>query len=309
MPGSLFSYNQQVRRFCADKKIELLNELDITEYVNRARREIALVSHSIRRLTPISGAITSATILTTGSGYTNPTLVITPPDFPSGYGPTPGGAQARGVAHQLGGQILDVEIEYGGSGYFQPEITITDPTGVGATVRPNLTLMNLQQQSQEVYPFSGIDLSPFPGVGAIFMVQSVSIIFSNYRFSLPQYSFTDYQAWIRQYPFQYQYVPAVCSQFGQGSDGSIYTYPIASQPYQMEWDTFCLPQDMRTNQDVEALPDPWCDLVPYFAAHLAFLEIQNRNAAREMFELYGNMLARFNAAVRPGRRVNPYGRY
>ena len=139
MPGSLFSYNQQVRRFCADKKIELLNELDITEYVNRARREIALVSHSIRRLTPISGAITSATILTTGSGYTNPTLVITPPDFPSGYGPTPGGAQARGVAHQLGGQILDVEIEYGGSGYFQPEITITDPTGVGATVRPNLT--------------------------------------------------------------------------------------------------------------------------------------------------------------------------
>ena len=309
MPGSLFKYNQQIRRFLADKKIELVNELDITEYSNRARREVALATHAIRRLTPISGAITSGTILTTGSGYTDPTLVITPPDFPSGYGNNPGGAQARGVARQVGGAIVDVEIEFGGSGYFQPELTIIDPTGTGATVQPNLSLMNLQQQSQEVYPFSGIDLSQFPGVGSIFMVQSVSLIFSNYRYSLPQYSFSDYQAWIRQYPFQYQYVPAVCAQFGQGVDGSIYTYPIASQTYQMEWDCFCLPQDMRTDQDVEALPDPWTDLVPYFGAHLAFMEIQNRNASREMFELYLNMIARFNAAVRPGRRVNPYGRY
>jgi len=306
---SLATYNQQVRRFCADKKVELLNERDITEYVNRARREVALATHSIRRLTPISGAITSGTILTGGAGYTNPTLVITPPDFPSGYGKNPGGAQAHGVARQLGGVIVDVEIEFGGSGYFQPELTIIDPTGTGATVQPNLSLMNLQLQSQEVYPFSGIDLSPFAGVGSIFMVQSVSLIFSNYRYSLPQYSFSDYQAWIRQYPFQYQYVPAVCSQYGQGVDGSIYTYPIASQTYQMEWDCFCLPQDLRTNESVECLPEPWTDLVPYFAAHLAFMEIQNRNAAREMYELYLQMIARFNAAVRPGRRVNPYGRY
>jgi hypothetical protein len=307
--ASLFTYNQQIRRFCADKKLELLNERDVTEYTNRARREVALATHSIRRLTPISGAITSATILTTGSGYTNPTLVITPPDFPSGAGKNPGGAQATGIARQLGGHITDVEIEYGGSGYFQPEITVVDPTGTGCTIQPNLSLMNLQLQSQEVYPFSGIDLSPFPGVGSIFMVQSVSLIFSNYRYSLPQYSFSDYQAWIRQYPFQYQYVPAVCSQFGQGVDGSIYTYPIASQTYQMEWDSFCLPQDLRTNESVECLPDPWTDLVPYFGAHLAFMEMQNRNASREMFELYLNMIARFNAAVRPGRRVNPYGRY
>ena len=307
--ATLFTYNQQIRRFCADKKLELLNERDITEYTNRARREVALATHCIRRLTPISGAITSARIVTPGTGYTNPTLVITPPDFPSGGGKYPGGAQAIGVARQLAGQIVDAEIEFGGSGYFQPELTIVDPTGTGAVVVPVLSLMNLQLQSQEVYPFSGIDLSPFPGVASIFMVQSVSLIFSNYRYSLPQYSFSDYQAWIRQYPFQYQYVPAVCSQFGQGSDGSIYTYPIASQTYQMEWDCFCLPQDLRTNESVCPIPDPWSDLVPYFGAHLAFMEIQNRNASRELFELYLNMIARFNAAVRPGRRVNPYGRY
>ncbi|HEX3520728.1 MAG TPA: hypothetical protein VHT52_01420 [Stellaceae bacterium] len=306
---SLHTYNQQIRRFCADKRVELLNELDVTEYTNRARREVALATKSLRRLTPISGSITSGTIVSGGANYTNPTVTITPPDFPSGAGKNPGGKQAIGVARQLGGVIVDFEIEYGGSGYFQPEITISDPTGTGAVVTPVLTLMNLQQQSQEVYPFSGIDLSPFPGVGSIFQVQSVSIIFSNYRYSLPQYSFSDYQAWVRQYPFQYQYVPAVCSQFGQGTDGSMYTYPIASQTYQMEWDCFCLPQSLRTNEDVEALPEPWTDLVPYFGAHLAFMEIQNRNASREMFELYLNMIARFNAAVRPGRRVNPYGRY
>lgn len=307
--ATLFDYNQQIRRFIADKKLELVNERDVTEYANRARREIALMSKCIRRLTPISGAIKSATIANPGSDYTDPVLVITPPDFPSGSGFTPGGKQATGTVSQTGGLITDVEINYGGSGYFQPQITIEDPTGDGAIITPNLTLMNLQQEAQEVYPFYGIDLSQFPGVSAIFEVHSVSIIFSNYRYSLPQYSFTDYQAWIRQYPFQYQYVPAVCSQFGQGVDGSIYTYPIASQTYQMEWDCFCLPQDLTTNQGYEALPAPWTDLVPYFGAHLAFMEMQNRNAAREMFELYLNMLARFNSAVRPGRRVNPYGRF
>lgn len=305
----LFSYSKQVRRFCADKNMELLNEQDIIEYVNRARREVALRCHCVRVLTPISGQIASATITNAGSLYTAPVLVISPPDFPSGLLPMPNGSQATGTVHQTGGHIDDVEISFGGSGYFQPTITVTDPTGKGVVIQPNLTPTNLQQEGQEVYPFQSVDLSQFPGVGAIFLVQSVSLIYSNYRYSLPMYSFSEYQANIRQYPFQYQYVPAFCSQFGQGAQGSLYTYPIASQTYQMEWDCFCLPSDLVGDNDTEAVPEPWTDLVPYFAAHLAFLELQNRNAARELFDLYENMMLRFNAAVRPGRRVNPYGRY
>ena len=123
------------------------------------------------------------------------------------------------------------------------------------------------------------------------------------------YSFSEYQAKIRQYPYQYQYVPCFGSQFGQGNQGSLYLYPIASQTYQVEYDCFCEPQDLIDNQSVDVIPRPWDDVVPYFAAHLAYLELQNLNAARFYLDLFDNMTLRKSNYARIGRAVNIYGRY
>jgi hypothetical protein len=49
--------------------------------------------------------------------------------------------------------------------------------------------------------------------------------------------------------------------------------------------------------------------VPYFAAHLAYLEIQNFNAAGYYFKQYDTMMQRYSSAARWGRAVNQYGRY
>lgn len=306
---SLFKHLQQTQRFLRDEKQELFNPDDLIEYINRSRREIAARTQCIRRLTTISGQIISWNLVAGGSNYTAPVCVITPPDFPSGTLPFPNGDQATALATLNAGVITSVQSVYGGYGYFQPVLTITDPTGSGASATPVVKFLNTLNRGQEVYNFRDVDLSQFPGVKSVYAVKSVSIIYSNYRYSVPVYAFSVYQSMIRQYPFQYQYVPTFGSQYGQGADGSFYMYPLPSQTYQLEWDCFCLPQNLIDDQSVEVIPEPWNDAIPYFAAHLAYLGIQNMNAGNYYLDLFDKMTLRKSQYARVGRVVNPYGRY
>ena len=161
---------------------------------------------------------------------------------------------------------------------------------------------------QEVYPFSAIPLGKFPGHKEVFAAKSISFIYMNYRYSVPVYPFSWYQSYVRIYPQQYLYVPTVAAQFGQGVNGSLYMYPIPSTMYQVEIDCFCTPKNIEDDDDYEAIPLPWTECVPFYAAHLAFLEIQNLNSAMFYLQLYDNMVHRYSAYARPGRMTNPYGR-
>lgn len=307
---ALFEYMKQAQRFIHDHAQRSINPEDLIGYVNRARRDLAMRTQSIRYVPPISGSIMQIDVTAQGSGYTNPTVTISPPDFPSGMRPSPNGRQAIATAEVIGGKINSINITDGGAGYFQPIITITDAVGTGAAATVSkMTPMNLLLQGQEEYRFADVDMSMFPGVGAIYAIHSISVLYTNYRYSLPIYSFTTYQAKIRQYPNQYQWVPTVATQRGQGTQGSILVYPLPSQTYQVEWDAFCLPKDLADDSDYEALPGPWTDAVPYFAAHLAFLELQNFNAARMILDLYDRQTSRYSQGARPSRAVNVYGRW
>lgn len=308
---ALFNYQKQVQRFIRDADQKIINPEDITEYVNRARREVAIRTQSVRVLPPISGSITTVTITNGGAGYVNPQLTITTPDFPSGRGANPNGLQATGTAQQIGGVITNASITNGGSGYWQPIATITDLSGpgLGATATVSTTRVLQTNQGQEVYNLKDIPLEEFPGVGSIYWVRSISILFANYRYSLLTYSFSTYQAQIRNFQNQFQYVPAICAQFGRGTEGSFYLYPISSQPYQIEFDCTCLPIDLIDDQSVEAIPQPWCDLVPFLGAHYAFLEMQNLNAANYYDTLFNRKMADFSAWAQPGKPNNRYGRF
>lgn len=305
----LNSYLQQTQRFLRDQTQALLHPEDLVSYVNRARREIALRSQSIRVTPPTQGAVQSITVVKGGSGYTNPTVVITPPDSPGGRPPFPGGAVAIAEATIIGGVINSVNVVFGGDGYFVPTATVSDPTGSGAVLTVQTQPLNNLVFQQETYPFSLVPLDTFPGVDSIFAVIDVAVIYANYRYELPWYPYSVYQAMIRQYPTQYLYVPTMMTQFGDGTSGALMFYPLPSQPYRSEWDCLCLPSDLQTDLDFEALPLPWTDAVPYMAAHLAYLELQNANMARMYLEMYDNFAHRYSVYARPFRRTNPYGRY
>ena len=307
----LDEYLRTLQGFLRDRSQKNLNPEDLISYVNRARREIALRTQCIRILTPISGQIESIQVLTPGSGYTAPTVTIPPPDSPSGTLPNPGGAQALALATVTAGQIANVSVTFGGDGYFQPIPTIQDPTGRGATLSARITPISVTCGNQEVYPFSGAlpAIAQYPGVGEIFAVQSLSFIYANYRYSLPVYPFSVYQSHIRQYPQQYLFVPTMAAQYGQGTNGSIYFYPIPSSLYQMEWDCYCLPIDLSDDNQPEAIAKPWTDAIPIGAAVYAYMELQNLNSATYYQKMFDEYVHKYSAWARPGRQTNPYGRW
>jgi hypothetical protein len=308
--ASLHTYLRQTQRFIGDSRQVRVNPEDLRDYINQARREVAMRASAIRILPPISGSIVAGTVTAPGSGYTAPTVSLTPPDNPPGYLPWPNGQQATATVEAIGGAIVTFNVNYGGAGYFQPVATISDPTGSGAEVALSTSLNNTLNYGQEVYPFSGIDLSMFPGVDSVYLVRGVSIIFANWRYSLPIYSFSVYQAEIRKYVAnQYQYVPTFGAQFGRGTTGSFYLYPPPSQAYQMEWDCQCLPQDLEDDNSVEALPDPYGDAVPFWAAYMACLELQDHNKARSFLDQFEMRVRNFGAYTLPGRVSNPNGRW
>lgn len=308
--ASLNDYVKDTMRLLRDSRQELINPQDIITYVNIGRREIAMRAECIRRLPPISGSIIGYSITAAGSGYSNsPTITITAPDYPSGQGPFPNGDQATATAIVSAGTIATIDSTYGGYGYYLPQVTITDSTGSGATAEPVLSFINQLEQGREVYNFADIDLSMFPGVESVYMIKSVSILFSNFRYSLACYDFSTYQSLIRQYQATCQYVPAVCAQYSQGVDGSFYMYPLPSQSYQLEFDCLCLPSDLQTNLSVEALPAPWSDAVKYWAASMCYENLQNFNAAKYYFDKFDLFVQRYSSYARKGRRTNPSGRW
>ena len=161
---SLFEYLEQTQRFIRDAKQDFIDPQNIITYINRARREVAMKCQCIRVLTPISGSIIGWTVTNGGTGYSSsPTVTVSSPDFPSGRLPYPNGSQATAQAVVQNGVIVAIESAYGGYGYYQPIITITDSTGKGATATPQMSFINQLNQAQEVYDFSNIDVSQFPG--------------------------------------------------------------------------------------------------------------------------------------------------
>jgi hypothetical protein len=307
--ANLFTYLQATQNFIRDTSQRLVDPGTLVNYINRARREVAMRSDCIRILPPISGPVVSTAIVSGGTGYTAPVLTFSMPDSPGGRAVNPAGAQATGVATQSGGVVNNAYVTYGGDGYFAPAATISDPTGKGAIVTAKTSAVLTANYAQEVYNFADVDLSIFPGVASIHAVRSVSILYANSRYTVLVYSFSQYQALVRQYgPGMFQYTPVMGAQVGRGTAGSFYLYPVPSQTYQMEWDCSCLPSDLTSDLDYEPIPDPYTDAVPYFAAHLAYLELQNYNAARLYSEMFDEQVTRFGSYTLRGRGINPYGR-
>ena len=71
-------------------------------------------------------------------------------------------------------------------------------------------------------------------------------------------------------------------------------------------DCTCLPQDLQTDDDYEAIPLPWTDAVPLLATSFCYNSLQNPNMARYWKEEFDNYVHRYSAAARPARKIYPY---
>lgn len=287
----------------------LYTTAQLTTYINDARQHVAQDAQCIRAIPPIQGPITAITVLSGGTGWVNPAVTISQPDSPSGFAPFPNGALAVASATVGGGVITAIAVTSGGAGYFQPVVTLASGVGIGTTLAVTVAsgLINATVAGQEVYPFSTVNAmvaTSGSGINSIFAVNSVSFLWGTFRYTLMRKGFSYYQAKVRTYTAGYQYIPAVMAQFGQGEKGSLYFYPIPNAPYQMEWDCFCIPNDLNTDTDVEAIPDPYTEAVKYYAAYLAYLQAQRTADADRMYNSDPQKPGFYQRSLRRARSVS-----
>lgn len=86
--------------------------------------------------------------------------------------------------------------------------------------------------------------------------------------------------------------PTSWTQYAQGVLGSLYFSPTPDTAYTANVDCVCTPSALVDDASVEALPYPWTDAVPYFAAYLALLSLQRQQEAANMYELYKDFAQR-----------------
>lgn len=158
---------------------------------------------------------------------------------------------------------------------------------------------------QNAYPFSTINLGvpATTGVEGTFNIQTI------------QYAIASGQRWInpRPWPWFQLYVlnnpvpqsgpPAVWSRFGQGASqgdsgtnqGGTFYINTPDIVYTLNCDCICYPIILADDTTPEAIPYPWTDCVPFFAAYWAYLSSQTgaRQAdAERMYNHYETFLTR-----------------
>lgn len=162
--------------------------------------------------------------------------------------------------------------------------------------------------AQQAYDFADIDTGTpsVTGIDGVYNLRQVRVGLGDGSLVLT----------VRPYPwFESYYLnsvvpptgpPTVWSQYSQGVTGSFYLWPIPDSVLILTADTVCKPVDLADNTTVEAIPYPWTDAVPYFAAYYAYLAAQRTDDADKMFAKYQEFQQRGRKISTPGVVPNAY---
>lgn len=147
--------------------------------------------------------------------------------------------------------------------------------------------------NQQSYPFSSIPVANSPGIAAALAVRMIT---GNGALLTPRP-----WEWFNVY---YAAAPTVglpqyWCQYAQGLLGTLLLAPTPDVAIDLYVDTVCLPLPLTTDSSPEAIPYPWTDAVPYYAAYMALLTEQQTDAAEKMLALYQLFLRRARAQSTP----------
>lgn len=179
--------------------------------------------------------------------------------------------------------------------------------------------------NQEVYPVSAwtsLAQGALPGVQSILSCISISIGIGGHWDSTGQIAggswkpvwrripFSDMQARFRIYGKTFYGTisdPGWFSVHGVGAAAQIYLAPIPAQSNPMEVDLLCIPAPLANDDDIEPIPYPWTDAIPYWSAMFCLLQQQRAQDATALARLYETDLPFCASVVTPIFLQNTYG--
>lgn len=299
---ALANYELQTRRLLHDPNAQAYSTTDIDAYINLARNQVAIEGECVHVVLS-GGTITQLTINSGGTGYSGTaTVTFTGP-----------GAQAFATATIGGGAISTLTFLRGGWGYIPDTnvvVTATGSTGgTNATFNVQVSQAASTVTGQETVLFSTLNTllsawntSTAPPADATIGASQVIKIFSiacnqqgTFKPMLTQKVWSEFQAFLRIYANTQQNYPVYWAQLGQGVAGSIYLFPWPAQPLQLDIQACATVIPLVNDSTPEALPYPWTDAVPYFAAYLAYTNSSRADDAQRMFQIYEIFMKRARA--------------
>lgn len=144
------------------------------------------------------------------------------------------------------------------------------------------------------------------GYKSINDVFGVAISWSSFRPMLKWMPWDELQAYARAYSTLISSYPMAWSSFGLGTSGQVWIWPPPSQNCEMEWDCTCLPADLATDDDYDAIPDSYTTAIKFYAAGMAFLGSFRYGMAETMFKMYMGTLSESQAASDGGKVPDYY---
>jgi len=141
------------------------------------------------------------------------------------------------------------------------------------------------------FPSSGLE----SGIKAVFNVRMITLVSGSGAIFLTPRPWEWFNRYLLSVATPASGSPTIWTQYKQGTSGNLYFDPIPNTTFTATLDTVCQPIDLVDDSTAEAIPYPWTDCVPYFAAYLALLSAQSqvRQAdANRMFERYEEFVER-----------------
>lgn len=147
------------------------------------------------------------------------------------------------------------------------------------------------------------------GVKGIIDVTAVSVSWGGIRPTMNWMPWLDLQAYARSWNVGVTSYPFLWSTMGDGERGQVWLFPIPTigasfnqgGQGEMEWQVTCVPKPLYSDDDYEALPEPYQQCVQYYAAYLALMAGQRYGSAQVMHNLFNDNAGIYRVASDRGK--------
>ncbi len=148
---------------------------------------------------------------------------------------------------------------------------------------------------QTTYSMLTVNANAFDVVGIV-------LIYSNIRVDLENPSYRDLAATYLSV-VSYNDVPRAFAKYGPSN---IVIGPPPNQAYSTEWDMLQTGPDLVNTTDVDSIPAPWTEPVPFAAAHYAKLELGEQDDAKRFEDMYLAQTIEIMSSTRGMQVPDPY---
>lgn len=148
---------------------------------------------------------------------------------------------------------------------------------------------------QERYPYQGFinryAQAQHAGIAGVMDIVELSVNWGGaVRPTLAWLPWDDLQAYARAYATLVESYPYYWSCMDDGENGEVWMFPCPSTTGDIEVDAFCVPKDLYTDADYDAIPPGMRNSIKFGAASLAFMSSQRYAQAEYMEDQFSKRI-------------------